>query len=604
MIGCSLKEVENLPEALNDRLQEDFSFIVIPLFNTTYDQNEFRVVPATRSDTVLSSYEWKHYIAGRISDWIDFDSPSYSVQQNSLKALRQEFDWAQHISITTMTLPTPLWNCSNYASAIVSIIDEVYLNLWVDVPLISDIDMNKLRDADDVDAIQYETIDNSWECWNKFRTLCGHNKKISVNLILTETVPDDHVIDTWACEPVAALTIPTDIFTTNDLGFPVLTKGHQKVVSRFFQFNVQIIIKGEPQHEKGYTVYRQYISWLHENTPVQVQFESVGGSYQDFLQNPLQPLMDNLSSQTYEVFEKDPIKYQSYGDAIALALTEGEFVKNKDEIILMVLGAGRGPLVRQAMRASKETGKSLKIYAVEKNPNAVITLLNMAKLDPEWENVTVINSDIRKWEPTELADIVVSELLGSFGDNELSPECLYDAQHLLKQGGISIPSDYTSYLAPLSSPILFNKANKGTKKSLEAGYVVQFHRVDILDEPQECFKFLHPEYDQQKLTLTKNLTFNIAKNTIIHGFAGYFDSVLYGDINISINPPTHTPGMFSWFPLYIPLTEPLYVKKDTEVTVTIRRINDGAKVWYEWGVTEPILTAIHNPGGRSWWIGL
>ena len=34
----------------------------------------------------------------------------------------------------------------------------------------------------------------------------------------------------------------------------------------------------------------------------------------------------------------------------------------------------------------------------------------------------------------------VSELLGSFGDNELSPECLDGAQRFLKEDGISIPS--------------------------------------------------------------------------------------------------------------------------------------------------------------------
>lgn len=36
----------------------------------------------------------------------------------------------------------------------------------------------------------------------------------------------------------------------------------------------------------------------------------------------------------------------------------------------------------------------------------------------------------------------VSELLGSFGDNELSPECLDGAQRFLKPDGISIPSSY------------------------------------------------------------------------------------------------------------------------------------------------------------------
>ena len=35
------------------------------------------------------------------------------------------------------------------------------------------------------------------------------------------------------------------------------------------------------------------------------------------------------------------------------------------------------------------------------------------------------------------ADILVSELLGSFGDNELSPECLDGAQRFLKGGWLS-----------------------------------------------------------------------------------------------------------------------------------------------------------------------
>ena len=44
--------------------------------------------------------------------------------------------------------------------------------------------------------------------------------------------------------------------------------------------------------------------------------------FQDKLQFPLQPLRDNLESQTYEQFEKDPAKYSCYEDAIAQALTD------------------------------------------------------------------------------------------------------------------------------------------------------------------------------------------------------------------------------------------------------------------------------------------
>ena len=48
------------------------------------------------------------------------------------------------------------------------------------------------------------------------------------------------------------------------------------------------------------------------------------------------------------------------------------------------------------------------------------------------ELVTVVSCDMRLWSAPELADIIVSELLGSFGDNELSPECLDGAQRFLK----------------------------------------------------------------------------------------------------------------------------------------------------------------------------
>lgn len=46
--------------------------------------------------------------------------------------------------------------------------------------------------------------------------------------------------------------------------------------------------------------------------------------------------------------------------------------------------------------------------------------------------MTVVSCDMREWAAPEKADIIVSELLGSFGDNELSPECLDGAQHFLK----------------------------------------------------------------------------------------------------------------------------------------------------------------------------
>lgn len=53
--------------------------------------------------------------------------------------------------------------------------------------------------------------------------------------------------------------------------------------------------------------------------------------------------------------------------------------------------------------------------------------------DEMWGSmVEIVSCDMRVWEAPEKADIIISELLGSFGDNELSPECLDGAQRFLK----------------------------------------------------------------------------------------------------------------------------------------------------------------------------
>jgi hypothetical protein len=46
---------------------------------------------------------------------------------------------------------------------------------------------------------------------------------------------------------------------------------------------------------------------------------------------------------------------------------------------------------------------------------------------------------------------------------------------------------------------------------------------------------------------------SVSNHRQVHGLAGFFDSVLYKDVHISINPATFSTGMFSWFPLFFPL---------------------------------------------------
>lgn len=57
-----------------------------------------------------------------------------------------------------------------------------------------------------------------------------------------------------------------------------------------------------------------------QNCQIDGPVERFARGYEDYLQCPLQPLMDNLESQTYEIFEKDPIKYTQYQAAIVQAI--------------------------------------------------------------------------------------------------------------------------------------------------------------------------------------------------------------------------------------------------------------------------------------------
>lgn len=128
-------------------------------------------------------------------------------------------------------------------------------------------------------------------------------------------------------------------------------------------------------------------------------------------------------------------------------------------IEILVVGAGRGPLVQacldavcnvnEANRPKYEGGSRIpmvvcNVIAMEKNPSAVVYLNSRKGVDPLWTCVDVVECDMRYAQSALKgfeADLVVSELLGSFGDNELSPECLDGLQRcgLMKKNCVSIP---------------------------------------------------------------------------------------------------------------------------------------------------------------------
>ena len=690
--GLEVDVCGDLQRCLADTLAGGLDFLVAPLAHPRHrrpsaaaaasrDPSAPAPAPFARSDLLLNSAQWSSQVVGKTSPWIDADSPSAPYRADSEAALRQELGWAAHLSLHAVLLPPPRLGAANYARIVCQFLGALsHTALWVRVPLVDPAveaaeAAAATMDSDDaggsealvrrrrpdpeslasaVDACTRRRVHDPFEAWAGLRAACEGHPQLGVCLHVGASLPGDDALARWIGEPVRAIVVAEDAFTTNKRGFPVLPKRHQAFLTSMLRRNVQVVLRatggdgevvssgvsgvsgsGGPREptpaeaaaraegRDGWNSTRrrwEYLVYLFRKIPDATEQELVEAGYRDYLQAPLQPLMDNLESATYETFEKDASKYACYEEAVLACLRDrvgdADAAAGK-ETVLMVVGAGRGPLVRASLAASKRCGRKLRVYAVEKNPNAVITLQSLVEAEG-WQNVSVISGDMRAADPPEKADVLVSELLGSFGDNELSPECLDGAQRFLKADGVSIPQAYTSYLAPVTCAKLWNDAKAyGDLAHMETPYVVKLHRCSLISDPAEVFTFEHPNRADvidnsryAKLRWRRNPGSHAAT---MHGFAGYFDAKLYegpaGNVHCSIYPPTHTMGatgepMFSWFPIYFPLRYPVHIPAGCDVEAHMWRCVGPSKVWYEWSVTAPDVGPIHNVNGRSYWVGL
>ncbi|KJZ80231.1 hypothetical protein HIM_00081 [Hirsutella minnesotensis 3608] len=529
-----------------------------------------------------------------------------------------------------------------------------------------------------------------WDSWHKIRTICNYNLRLLVALKVPKVMPEKDLQNRWFAEPLHYLTLGPEVFQFNKSGYPCLSKHHQEMLFAYMRLKVvpwlllcdvgpdashfkadspsllatrlpineeefpslsearQMTSSTQSQSTQG-NAHMAYLQWLETQQPPFTALESSTlTSFQDWLQSPLQPLSDNLESATYEVFEGDPVKYNQYEAAVTEALSEwkelGLPTSKPGVVVVAVAGSGRGPLVTRALQAAERTGVAIEVWAVEKNPNAYVYLLRQNQT--VWNGrVKVVKTDMRAWkgpivsESTDSGpvygkvDILISELLGSFGDNELSPECLDGIQHVLaKPHGISIPHSYTAHLSPISTPklhadILTRSASDVT--AFDTPWVVRLFALDFVCQKvpghprfQEAWEFSHPvpESTLQAIQARRSggvvgggggsmsgaagandhnsrfchLTFVCRTRGAIHGLAGYFESTLYeskveeskGDkVEISTHPEridAKSKDMVSWFPIFFPLKKPITFPADTELEVSMWRQTDDTKVWYEW----------------------
>lgn len=572
-----------------DAVRYDSSFCCVPVVRSEFEKrvvasgdNNYRIVP---SDISLKGKDWNQLVYAKLPDDLH---TSVKIRQLSRSLLSQEVDWSLYLKTRGIIVPLPR---SEEDFATLSQLVNVKLRSKYKPHIIVKIPM----------GFSSETHTSGWRRWISLHGSCGRPENLSIALEMSEDLPSDEELSRWRAEPLKFIILKDSIFTTNPNGLPVLTNLHKQFVKSVFR-RVALIVSGDSISKESFSHYSSYLNMIYTSHMKSVK-DSASEEYENVLQYPLEPLRDNLESYTYALFEQDPVKYKKYQEAITKAIIDK--LENSDNpvsnLVIMVVGAGRGPLVNCSLYAARRANVSIKVYAVEKNPFAVQTLLVHKKELWKNDDVEIVHSDMRYWNAPQKADIIVSELLGSFGDNELSPECLDGVQHNLKDDGISIPRSYSSYICPIQSAKLHRGAEKLQEKHcFERFFVVHqtvFYRIAPV---QKVFTFVHPNKDI-KIDNDRfcSLKFDVNIDCILHGFSGYFEAVLYDDITISIVPDEETDGMFSWFPVFIPISVPILLKSGDCIKFSIWRSGCAKAVWYEWCLNEPIPTFIHNLKGHS-----
>lgn len=392
----------------------------------------------------------------------------------------------------------------------------------------------------------YMTIDlsivNSIENWHEYNRFKHIFKDYSLAFRLSNN--DEQInmayLDLWLTESITFLYIPKDIKNV-------------EFIFKIFQF-------------KGIPIPLLVFENAKDSDHVCYMKSQHGPSPQFYLK-PLQPLVENLLVGIYKQFERDQVKYDQYAEAFELAIND-LLLKKLPKIKILMIGPGSGKLLAKLWNIVKSNIDQFEIVAVEKNPVCIADLQD--KITKLWKNkIQLIEDDLRRLPKSGTNyNLVISELLGSFGDNELSPEILAQFNQP-KHDLIMIPTSYTSYIQPIFTPV-----------NLKTIALIKLANYYPNSDPQPLWEWKHPEPDF-KSSKSQRLVFVNKYGHKVSGFLGWFNCNLYGHINIQIHDQLAKNYCKSWFPIYFPV-KTKHVKPGEEMIVEFQRKKRENEVWYEY----------------------
>ncbi len=310
---------------------------------------------------------------------------------------------------------------------------------------------------------------------------------------------------------------------------------------------------------------------------------------------PLSESILNWDENFHRLLLNARLRIDAYKNAIQEAVKPG--------MVVLDLGTGTGVMGLFALQAGAKH-----LYAIDVN-SAMIEIASHTFEQNEFSGrYSVLNALSYESNLPEKVDLIISEILGSLGDNEDFVPILADARkRFLKNDGKMLPSSVCSFLVPISSVNAHQQVKSKECKSLNADYNLEillqqlginnpfdlYYEVVIpskchLSQPQIAQEFKFDGND--RATYEARLTFTVEVDGLFTGFKCFFVAHLSDSVVLDTSGDDIASNVTCWKHGYLPIESPVEVKRGDEICLLYSRSypnvrNSPFRQCYQWSGT-------------------
>lgn len=276
----------------------------------------------------------------------------------------------------------------------------------------------------------------------------------------------------------------------------------------------------------------------------------------------------------------DTQRTESFLKAIMATVKAGDVVVD--------IGSGTGVLSMFAAMAGARM-----VYAIEREP-IINVAREIAEANGLADKITFIEGSSEEVELPELADVVVSETIGSIGLDEGIMVWAADARRrLAKQDAAFIPSQVDVRAALVDVPRDFEPVNRWSNRLLTLDFSalrrivvnsVMWAEISPAAIMSEASTMIRGVVGSDALEFTTAEVF-VRKDGVVHGLGVWFTADLAPGITISNAPPNAVP---SWDQGLLAVDEAFSVTRGDSVPVEVVASYDGSQ--WDWRVGDQRLS--------------